>query len=87
MANSINTFTPSGKAVSGVTRAGVKPATLGSFDPSTGRVYQRPRLTLNRIGGRSVTVTNPKAAENLGNQRTASIGAKAAGQEGRHNDD
>lgn len=86
MASSIKTFTKSGKAMSGARRPQIKPASLGTFDPSTGRVYQRPRLTLNRIQGSSVTVTNPGAAAHVMAQRTASIGGNRAGQQKRHND-
>jgi hypothetical protein len=53
----ISRFTKGGKAISGVQRSGVTPSPLGRFDPTTGRVYQKPRATLERLTGSSVTIT------------------------------
>jgi len=85
MANQISTFTKSGKRVTGAPRVGLKTSPLGRFDPATGKVWQYPRIALNRIKGGSVTVTNPKALSHVQAQRTASIGAAAAGQRKRFN--
>lgn len=83
----INRFTKGGKAVSGVQRSGITPSPLGVFDPTTGRVYQKPRATLERLPGRSVTITNPKASLNgPRNRMTVSIGMGGQGQTGRNRD-
>lgn len=81
----ISNFTKSGKRVSGVRAAGLATSPLGRLDPLTGKVWQHPRLVLNRIAGSRVTVTNPRALAHVQAQRTASIGANAAGQRKRDN--
>jgi hypothetical protein len=87
MASTIKRFTKGGKAVSGAQRSGITPTPLGVFDPTTGRVYQKPRATLERLGGRSVTITAPNASLNgPRNRMTASIGMGGQGQVGRNRD-
>lgn len=81
------TFTKSGKALTITHRSGVAASPLGKFDPTTGLVWQHPRLTLERLGGRSVRVTNPRASLNgPSNRMTASIGMGGKGQRGRNRD-
>jgi hypothetical protein len=85
MASVINTFTKTGKA-SRVSK-GSNPSPLGHFDPSTGRVYQKPRLKADDLGGSSVVVTNPAASRNGSrNLRTASLGMGNVLQRGRTRD-
>jgi hypothetical protein len=87
MASTIKRFTKGGKAISGVQRSGVTPSPLGVFDPTTGRVYQKPRATLERLTGRSVTITNPKASLNGPRAHmTQSIGMGGKGQVGINRD-
>lgn len=62
-----------------------KVANIGSFDPSTGKVYQKP-VPGEDVKGSRVQVTNPAASTLARNQRTASIGMGAAGQRGRNRD-
>lgn len=83
MASNVSSFTKSGKQVSGTRRAGVSPTPLGRLDPTTGRVWQKPRLTANPISGRSVRVTNPKGS-NV--SMTGGMGMGGVGQRGRNRD-
>ena len=83
MASNVSTFTSGGKRVSGTRRAGVPTSPLGKLDPTTGMVWQKPRLTADPLKGSSVRVTNPKAT-NVG--MTGSMGMGGVGQRGRHSD-
>lgn len=78
-ATGIQTFTATGKRVNGTQRAGVLPSPLGAFDPSTGRVYQKPRAVLNEIVGRSVVVVNKAANPVLRRRRDKSLGMGGVG--------
>jgi hypothetical protein len=81
------TFTKSGRALTITHRAGVRTSPLGRFDPNTGLVWQHPRVRLESIRGRSVTVTNPRASlTGPRNQMTASLGMGGVGQRGRNRD-
>jgi hypothetical protein len=81
------TFTKSGRALTITHRAGVRSSSLGKFDPATGLTWQHPRIVLNRLRGRSVTITNPRAAaEASNNAMTASLGMGGVGQRGRVRD-
>lgn len=81
------TFSKTGRAMTITRRSGVRTSPLGHFDPTTGLVWQRPRLTLNRLRGRAVTNTNPRAAaEASNNTMTASLGMGGVGQRGRNRD-
>jgi len=85
LASVINTYTKSGRKVA--FRPGRTPSPLGTLDPTTGRVYQRPRLTANDLSGRSVVVTNPRASLNASrNERSASLGQGGVLQRGRNRD-
>jgi len=88
MASTIQTFTKSGKAISGVARPRVPPAKPGT--KVDGVVYQHPRVKLDTLSGASVTVTNPAASLPAGrNKRTAGLGMGAANtnmQRGRTRD-
>jgi len=87
MASTINTFTKSGKKVSGTRRPGVATSPLGTLDPATGIVWRRPRLKADPLSGPRVTVTNPKASTQANlNSITGGIGAKGAGARGRNRD-
>ena len=87
MATQISTFTSKGKRISGVQRSGITPSPLGRFDPTTGQVWQKPRLKLEPVGGSSVRITNPKASTvGPGNSMTASLGMGGVGQRGRVHD-
>ena len=87
MATTIYSFTKSGKKVAGAKRPGVATSPLGKLDPATGIVWQKPRLKQNPLEGGNVTITNPKASTQLGqNAMTGGIGAKGAGQRGRNRD-
>lgn len=76
-------FTSTGKRVKN--QKGGKTASIGRFDPSTGKVYQKP-VPGEDVKGGSVQVTNPAASTLSRNQRTASLGMGAAGQRGRSRD-
>jgi hypothetical protein len=78
-ATGIQTFTASGKAVNGTSRAGVLPSPIGSFDPETGRVYQKPRAVLDEIRGRSVVIINKAASPVLRRRRDKSLGMGGVG--------
>jgi hypothetical protein len=83
----INTFTKSGKVVSGTRRAGVATSPLGKLDPATGRVWQKPRLKADPlVGGSAIRTTNPKATAVTRNTMTGSIGMGGVGQRGRTRD-
>ena len=83
----IRTFTSKGTAVSGVKAQGVPTSPLGTLDPTTGKVWQHPRLVLERLKGRSVTMTNPRASlTGPSNQMTRSLGMGGVGQRGRNRD-
>lgn len=83
----INTFTKSGKVVSGVRRAGVAASPLGKLDTATGKVWQKPRLTADPLaGGSSVRVTNSGATAVSRNTVTQSLGMGGVGQRGRTRD-
>lgn len=87
MATQISNFTKGGSRVSGVKRPGIATSPLGRLDPTTGIVWQRPRLTLNPLAGRSVKMTNPRASLPAANNvMTASLGMKGVGQRGRNRD-
>ena len=87
MPTTIYTFTKGGKKVSGVRRPGIATSPLGKLDPTTGKVWQKPRLTQDPLSGPRVTVTNPKASTQVGqNSMTGGIGMKGAGQRGRNRD-
>ena len=86
MATQISGFTKSGKKVNATRRAGVATSPLGTYDPNTGFVWQRPRIKLDKISGPRVRVTNPKAMSPASELLTQSIGAKGAGQRGRNRD-
>jgi hypothetical protein len=83
----IRTFTSKGSAVNSTPRAGLATSPLGRLDPLTGKVWQHPRQTLERLKGRSVTITNPKASLS-GPQATMtrSLGMGGVGQRGRNRD-
>lgn len=75
----IKTFSDKGTAVADATRRST--VNIG-VRLENGYIYVRPRLRADEgIGGPSVTVTNAAYAKR--NQRTASIGANAAGQQKR----
>ena len=75
----IKTFSNKGNAVPDATRRST--VNIG-VRLENGYIYVRPRLRADEgIGGPSVTVTN--AAYAYRNQRTASIGANADGQQKR----
>ena len=78
-------ITSKGTASPALSRTSIKPSPLGKL--IGGRIYQQPRLALNRIkSSGSVTVTNPRAATSLANQRTSSLGMGGVGQRGRNRD-
>jgi hypothetical protein len=82
----VSTFTSKGTRAPGTLGTG-KLASLGHFDPTTGRVYQHPRVQADGgIGGRAVRVTNSGASLAGRNARTASLGMGAVGQVGRNRD-
>lgn len=75
----IKTYSDKGNAVPDATRGST--VNIG-VRLENGYIYVRPRIAADEgIGGPSVTVTNPAYA--MRNQRTASIGANAAGQQKR----
>lgn len=76
----IKTFSDKGNAVPDATRRST--VNIG-VRLENGYIYVRPRLRADEgIGGPSVSVTNTAYAK-YRNQRTASIGANAAGQQKR----
>jgi hypothetical protein len=76
----IKTFSDKGSAVPAETRGST--VNIG-VRLENGYIYVRPRIAADEgIGGPSVTVTNQAYAK-YRNQRTASIGANAAGQQKR----
>lgn len=76
----INSYSKTGAAVPAATRGST--VNIG-VRLDNGYIYVRPRLRADEgIGGPSVTVTNTAYAR-YRNQRTASIGANAAGQQKR----
>lgn len=81
---SIKTFTSKGTTVSYQSKAPT--AHLGTFDPVTGRIYQKPRLKLDDLSGSNVVVTNPAALPAQRVRRTASLGMGNVGQRGRNFD-
>ena len=82
----ISSFTAKGTAAPG-TLGSFAPTPLGHFDPTTGRVYQHPRLTANPLASSGhVRVTNPAASGPRAKTRTRSVGmgtAANSGQTGR----
>lgn len=79
----IKTFTAKGSAAPG-TLGTFSPSPLGHFDPTTGRVYQHPRVRNDVLmAGGSVKVTNPAFTGPAGRERTRSVGMKGIGQTGR----
>lgn len=83
----VRTFTKSGKALTITRRAGVATSPLGKLDPTTGKVWQKPRLTINPLAGSRVKVTNPRAStQSALNAMTGGIGMGGAGQRGRNRD-
>jgi hypothetical protein len=87
MANTIRTFNSKGSANVYSRRSGVPKTPLGRLDPTTGKVWQKPRKTVNEIKGSSVKVTNPKASTvPAQNSMTASMGMGGVGQRGRNRD-
>lgn len=82
--NQIKSFTSKGGSVSGISGTGLKPASMGHFDPTTGQVYQHPRVKADPLAGSSVRVTNSKASGPASNQRTQSLGMGAVGQQHRY---
>lgn len=83
MPTETHSFTSKGTKVRN--QRGGKVASLGHFDPTTGKVYQHPRIK-EQIQGSRVVVTNPAASTQARNQRTQSLGMGAAGQRGRNRD-
>ena len=82
--SSIRTFTAKGSAAPG-TIGTFSPTPLGHFDPTTGRVYQHPRVRANSLAaGSMVRVTNPAFSGPAGRGRTRSIGMGGLGQTGRN---
>jgi hypothetical protein len=76
----INSYSDKGTAVPALTRGST--VNIG-VRLENGYIYVRPRLRADEgIGGPGVTVTNAAYAK-YRNQRTASIGANAAGQQKR----
>jgi hypothetical protein len=84
MASKVRTFTSTGKSVNGTRRAGVPTSPLGRLDPTTGKVWQKPRTRLNELVGSRVKVSNPSAASLNG--MTGSMGMGGVGQRGRTRD-
>jgi predicted aconitase with swiveling domain len=83
----ISSFTAGGKSVKYSKRAGVPLTPLGVLDPATGKVYQKPRLKAEQLGGRSVRITAPRASLNGSrNTMTGSMGMGGVGQRGRNRD-
>jgi hypothetical protein len=83
----IRTFNSKGGASPYGVRAGVPKTPLGMFDPATGKVWQKPRLKAEQLGGRSVVVTAPSASLNRPrNTMTGSLGMGGVGQRGRNRD-
>ena len=80
----IRTFTSTGKASTYSVRSGVPKTPLGRLDPTTGKVWQKPRKKLNELVGSTVRVTNPRAASLNG--MTGSMGMGGVGQRGRTRD-
>jgi hypothetical protein len=81
--SSIKTFTAKGSAAPG-TLGTFAPSPLGHFDPTTGRVYQHPRVRNSPItAGSRVEVTNPAATGPRARERTRSVGMGGIGQTGR----
>lgn len=83
----VSTFTSKGTRAPGTLGTG-KLASIGHFDPTTGKVFQHPRLRADQgIGGGSVRVTNPDASLQRGrNARTQSLGMGGVGATGRNRD-
>lgn len=80
----IRTYTAKGTAAPG-TIGSFSPTPLGHFDPTTGRVYQHPRVTNDPLAASShVRVTSPKATGPSGRTRTRSVGMGGLGQTGRN---
>jgi hypothetical protein len=87
MATTIRTFSKTGKAVNGTRRAGVATSPLGKLDPTTGLVWQHPRIRLEPLSGSNVRVTNPRASlRTPSNAMTGSLGMGGVGQRGRNRD-
>ena len=79
----IKTFTAKGSAAPG-TLGTFSPSPLGHFDPTTGRVYQHPRVRNDPLmASGSVKVTNPAFTGPAGRERTRSVGMGGIGQTGR----
>ena len=86
MAGKIRTYTSKGTSAPGVASPG-SPTPLGHFDPASGKVFPHPRARLDGgVGGKSVRITNPAAAEPAISKRTASLGMGGVGQRGRGTD-
>jgi hypothetical protein len=82
--SAIRTFTAKGSSAPG-TIGTFSPTPLGHFDPTTGRVYQHPRVQADPLkGGSHVRVTNPRDTGPSGRTRTRSVGMKGLGQTGRN---
>ena len=80
----IQTYTAKGSAAPG-TIGSFSPTPLGHFDPTTGRVYQHPRVQADPLkGGSHVRVTNPSDTGPSGRTRTRSVGMRGLGQTGRN---
>lgn len=87
MASTVRGFTSKGTAFPYVRRAGVSKTPMGRLDPTTGKIWQKPRKTVNELKGSSVKVTNPKASTVPSlNSMTASMGMGGVGQRGRNRD-
>jgi hypothetical protein len=83
----IRTFTKSGKAVTITRRSGVPTTPLGRLDPTTGKIWQKPRIVANVLAGSRVRVTAPRASlATMTNSMTSSIGMGGKGQRGRNRD-
>ena len=87
MGQTYSSFSTSGKRVNTTRRAGVRTSPLGKLDPTTGKVWQKPRLKADYLTpGGSVKVTNPKATAVSRNGITQSLGMGGVGQRGRTRD-
>lgn len=82
MASVIRNFNTKGTSGPGTTRSGVKVASLGFFDTTRGQIFMHPRVVLNPLRGRGVTVTNPKATPDQAAMRTAGLGMGGSGTTG-----
>jgi len=84
--SSVKSFTKKGNAAPGTLGSG-KLARLGHFDPTTGFVYQHPRIKQDPISnGPNTRVTNPAASTHAAHERTRSLGMGGVGSVGRNSD-